>query len=293
MPGVRGVHLPLITPFLDGAVDLGSLRTLVRHYAGAGIDSIILLGTTGEAPTVEPAERQAVVAAALEAAGDLPVHVGVSGNSTRHVAAAVRAWESSPVAGYLVATPYYNRPATDGLVEHFRVVADETDRTVIAYNVPHRTGVNLSNDALFEIAATVPNVRAVKDSGGDIAQSLDLLQRAPEGLSVLTGEDPLFFTSMANGAAGGILASAHLATGTFVAVAEALGKDELTRARDIWRTVAPVIPALFAESNPMPLKHCLWRLGLIRSPECRLPLTRVTPGTAGTLDGLVAALPEP
>ena len=123
-------------------------------------------------------------------------------------------------------------------------------------------------------------------------QSLDLLQRAPEDLSVLTGEDHLFFTSLANGAAGGILAAAHLATATFVEVAEALGKQELLRAREAWRTVARMIPMPFAESNPMPVKYCLWKLGLLRSPECRLPLTRVSAGMARALDAPVGELPQ-
>jgi 4-hydroxy-tetrahydrodipicolinate synthase len=292
MPSMSGVHLPLVTPFVDGAVDLGSVSTLVRHYAATGIDGLVLLGSTGEGPTVDRAEQEAVVGTALDAAGDLPIVVGVSGNSTTHVMATVRAWEAFPVAGYLVVTPYYNRPAADGLVRHFRAVAGETERTVVVYNIPYRTGVNLSNEALLEIAATVPNVRAVKDSAGNIEQSLDLLLRAPEDLSVLTGEDHLFFTSLANGAAGGILASAHLATSTFVDVAEALGKQELVRARAAWRTVAPMVPTLFAESNPMPLKYCLWKLGLLRSPECRLPLTSVSAGLAQTLDALVADLRE-
>jgi 4-hydroxy-tetrahydrodipicolinate synthase len=158
--------------------------------------------------------------------------------------------------------------------------------------VPYRTGVNLSTDTLLEIVAAAPNVRAVKDSVGDIAQSLDLLQRAPDGLSVLTGEDHLFLTSLANGAAGGILAAAHLAPTTFVEVADAIARDELVRARAAWRTVAPMIPTLFAESNPVPLKYALWRLGLVRSPECRLPLTRVSPDLARRLDAVVAGLAE-
>jgi 4-hydroxy-tetrahydrodipicolinate synthase len=292
MTRMRGVYLPLVTPFHDGAVDLESVATLVRHYAATGIDGIILLGTTGEGPTVDTAEKEAVVATSLDAAGDLPVFVGVSGNSTRHVTATVRAWESTSLAGYLVVTPYCNRPGGDGLIEHFRAVAGETERTVIVYNVPYRTGVNLSNDDLLAIAATAPNVRAVKDSSGSIVQSLDLLQRAPDDLDVLTGEDHLYFTNLVHGGAGGILASAHLATRTFVEVAEAVGTQELVRAREAWRGLAPMIPTLFAESNPMPLKYCLWKLGLLRSPECRLPLTQVSTGMARALDALVAGLPQ-
>lgn len=292
MNQMEGVYLPLVTPFHDGAIDLESLRRLVEHYRNTGLAGLVMLGTTGEVPTVEPAEQRAVVAATLDAvAGELPVYVGVGGNSTKHVASALAGYESMDVAGYLVVTPYYNRPSADGLIEHFRAVAGETGRTLIAYNVPYRTGVNLSNDTLLELAATVPNLRAVKDATGNIVQSLDLLERAPDSLSVLTGEDPLYFTSLANGAAGGILASAHLATETFVEVADAIASEQLVKARTAWRGVSRLIPALFSEANPMPLKYCLWRLGLIKSPECRLPLTRVSDGLAARLDDLVAGLP--
>jgi 4-hydroxy-tetrahydrodipicolinate synthase len=297
METIEGVYLPLVTPFHEGAVDLESLRRLVGHYAGSGLAGLVLLGTTGESPTVEPDEQRTVVSTVKEAVvnetgtGNLPIYVGVSGNSTRHVVKAIASFESLAADGYLVTTPYYNRPGTDGLIEHFTTVARETERTIIVYNIPYRTGVNLPNDALIELAASVPNIRAVKDSSGDIMQSLNLLNRAPDGFAVLTGEDHLFFTSIANGAAGGILASAHLATRTFTEIAEAMGKAELLRARAAWRSISPMIPTLFRESNPMPLKYCLWRLGLLRSPECRLPLTHVSDGLARTLDEIVARLP--
>ncbi len=122
-------------------------------------------------------------------------------------------------------------------------------------------------------------------------QSLDLLERAPADLSVLTGEDSLYFTSLANGAAGGILAASHLATETFVAITQAVAQQELVRARATWRSISAMIPRLFVEANPMPLKHALWRQGLLRSPECRLPLLRVSDGLGAELDEIVAALP--
>lgn len=291
MNKLEGVYLPLVTPFHDGAVDLESLQRLVGHYKGLGLAGFVLLGTTGESPTIEPGEQKSLVAAVLDAvAGELPVYVGVGGNSTKHVASGIASYESMDVDGYLVVTPYYNRPSADGLVEHFRAVAEQTGRTIIAYNVPYRTGVNLSNDAVLELAACVPNIRAVKDATGNVLQSLDLLHRAPDELAVLTGEDPLYFTSLANGAAGGILASAHLATTTFVEVTESLANERLEKARSSWRGISPMIPTLFSESNPMPLKYCLWRLGLIRSAECRLPLTRVSEQLAGRLDDLVGRL---
>ena len=251
-----------------------------------------MLGKTGESPTVEPDEQRMLVEATLEAAGGtLPVYVGVGVNSTRHVVQALAAFASLDVAGCLVATPYYNRPPADGMVAHYQALDRETDRTIILYNVPYRTGVNLPNDALFEIVTTTWNVRAVKDSTGNIIQSLDLLQRAPAELSVLTGEDSLYFTSLANGAAGGILAASHVATGIFVTVTRAMNQQKLLRARGAWHSVSAMIPSLFVEPNPMPPKYALWRQGLLRSPECRLPLTQISASLAATLDEFVAALP--
>jgi 4-hydroxy-tetrahydrodipicolinate synthase len=276
-----------VTPFLDGAVDLASLRRLVEHYRGTGIAGVVLLGTTGESPTIGVDEQHEVVATVLAGLdGALPVHVGVAGNDTARVVERVAGFERLGVDGYLLVMPYYSRPPQDGLAAHVRAVAGATDRTLILYNVPYRTGVNLENRTLLELAAEVPNVRAVKDSTGDVAQSLELLRLAPDGFAVLTGEDPFFLTSLANGAAGGILASAHLATEVFVAVDGLVRAGRLAEARAAWRSVEPTIPLLFAESNPMPIKHCLWRRGLIASPECRLPLTRVSPDLAARLDRL-------
>lgn len=285
---MNGVYLPLVTPFYDGELDLKSLHRLLDHYKATGIAGFVLLGTTGEAPTVELSEQKAFIDAAIEIIGSsLPVYMGVGGNSTREVGNTIKAFERFDLTGYLLVTPYYNRPPIDGLIQHFSDAASSTSRPIIAYNVPYRTGINLPNDALLEIVATVPNVRAIKDATGNILQSLDLLERAPDDLAVLTGEDPLYFTSLANGAAGGILASAHLRTETFVDVADAINKEEIVRARMSWREISGIIPSLFAESNPIPLKYCLWRLGLLRSPECRLPLTSVSSGLAEVLDGIV------
>jgi 4-hydroxy-tetrahydrodipicolinate synthase len=287
---LRGIHLPLVTPFLDGEVDVASLRRLVGHYRTTGIAGVVLLGTTGESPTISADEQRDLVAVVLEElGGTLPVHVGLAGNDTAHVVERLGRFEDLPVDGYLLVMPYYSRPGQDGLAAHVRAVARATDRTLILYNVPYRTGVNLANATLLSLAAELANVRAVKDSTGDIGQSLELLRLAPEGFAVLTGEDPLFFTSMANGAAGGILASAHLSTDAFVAVDELVRADRLAEARAAWRRVEGSIPLLFGEANPMPIKHCLWRQGLIASPECRLPLTSVSAGLAAQLDALVSA----
>jgi 4-hydroxy-tetrahydrodipicolinate synthase len=146
--------------------------------------------------------------------------------------------------------------------------------------------VNLSNDALLELAE-VPNIVGVKDSCGILAQSLDLLARKPPGFSVLTGEDALYFTMLAHGADGGILASSHLATERFLEVGHHFADNDVAGAREAWAPLAELVPLLFTEANPMPIKYLLWRQGLIASPECRLPLTRISDGLARRLDGVL------
>ena len=146
--------------------------------------------------------------------------------------------------------------------------------------------MNLSNDSLLELAE-VPNIVGVKDSCGILAQSLDLLARKPKGFSVLTGEDALYFTMLANGADGGILAASHIMTERFLEVGRRFADNDIAGARAAWAPLASLVPLLFAEANPMPIKHLLWRQGLIASPECRLPLTRISDALARRLDGLL------
>jgi 4-hydroxy-tetrahydrodipicolinate synthase len=154
--------------------------------------------------------------------------------------------------------------------------------------VPVRTGVNLTNDTLLSLAE-VPNIAGVKDSSGSIAQSLELLRQRPAGFAVLTGEDAFFYTMLAHGGDGGILASAHVETATFLALHERMAANDHHGALAAWSRLEPVVPLLFKEPNPVPIKHCRWRQGLIRSAECRLPLTRVSDALACELDRLVPA----
>jgi 4-hydroxy-tetrahydrodipicolinate synthase len=281
---LTGVWMPLVTPFKDGAVDLVSYRRLIEHYVARGVSALFPLGTTGEAPTLDEEESDAIVAATVEAAaGRLPVFVGVGGNDTRKVIKTIKGLERFEFAGIVSVCPYYSRPSQDGMRQHFAAIADATDRQIVIYNIPYRTSVNLANDTLLRLAEH-RNIVGVKDSSGSIAQSLELLAMKPAGFSVLTGEDALYFTMLCNGADGGILAAAHLATERFVEVGQLVAANDLVAARAMWSSVRGFIPKLFQEANPMPIKHCLWRLGLIASPECRLPLSSISDGLARDLD---------
>jgi 4-hydroxy-tetrahydrodipicolinate synthase len=287
MSTISGLWLPIITPFRDGSVDFASYERLIDHYLALGIDGLFPLGTTGEAPTLEEAEIDELVErTAARVAGRVPVFVGVGGNATRKVEKSLRRLERFAFDGIVSVCPYYNRPSQDGLVAHFRAIAAATDRDVLIYNIPYRTAVNLTNDSLLELVR-VSNIVGMKDSSGSLPQSLDLLARKPPGFAVLTGEDALYFTMLANGADGGILAASHVATERFVAVKQKMAANDLAGARAIWAGLASFVPLLFAEANPMPIKYLLWRQGLIASPECRLPLTRISDALAQRLDNVI------
>jgi 4-hydroxy-tetrahydrodipicolinate synthase len=285
---ISGLWLPLVTPFKDGAVDFSSYERLIDHYLACGVDGLFPLGTTGEQPALDDDEIDELVERTVaQVAGRVPVFVGVGGNATHKVEKALGRLERFAFEGIVSVCPYYNRPSQDGLIAHFRRIAAATDRDVLIYNIPYRTAVNLLNDSLLELAQ-VPNIVGVKDSSGSIAQSLELLARKPVDFSVLTGEDALYFTMMANGADGGILAASHLWTEGFVEVGRRFAANDLAGARAAWAPLASFVPLLFAEANPMPIKYLLWRQGLIASPECRLPLTRISDALARRLDAVTA-----
>jgi 4-hydroxy-tetrahydrodipicolinate synthase len=288
MTNVSGLWLPLVTPFKDGALDLESYDRLVEHFIGLGADGLLPLGTTGESPVLDEAEIDAVIERTLSVArGRVPVLVGIGGNSTAKVEKELKRLERHRFQGIVSVCPYYNRPEQDGLIAHFKAIAAATDRDVLIYNIPYRTAVNLSNESMLELAE-VANIVGCKDSSGSIAQSLDLLARKPADFAVLTGEDALYFTSLANGADGGILASSHIMTEQFIAVRDRFAAKDLAGARRAWAPLASIVPMLFAEANPMPIKHLLWRQGLIVSPECRLPLTRISSNLEARLDTILA-----
>lgn len=290
MRRISGAWVPLVTPFKDGAVDLASYRRLVEHYIAKGVSGLLPLGTTGEAPTLDDDEMDTIVDETVGvAAGRVPVFVGIGGNATHKVLKAVKRLERYAFTGILSVCPCYNRPTQDGLHRHFTAIAEATDRPILVYNIPYRTAVNLQNETLLSLAR-LPNVVGVKDSSGNLAQSLDLLATRPDGFSVLTGEDASFFTMLANGADGGILAAAHVATERFVEIARLVAANDHLAARALWTPLAALMPKLFQEANPMPVKYCLWRQGLIASPECRRPLGTVTDRLARELDEGLATL---
>ena len=171
----------------------------------------------------------------------------------------------------------------DTLNRHFAVLAEETARPILVYNIPYRTGVNMSNETLLRLAE-LPNIVGVKDCCADAAQSFDLMRVKPAGFSVMTGEDAWFYTALTQGADGGILASAHIETARFAAIRDMLIAGDQAGALRAWRLLTDLPRLLFAEPSPAPIKHWLWRIGLIDSPEVRLPMTQVSDALAARIE---------
>jgi 4-hydroxy-tetrahydrodipicolinate synthase len=282
-PLIEGLWLPLIAPFRDGLLDETSLKRLLRHYAGEPVDGLILAATTGEGLTLDEAETEQLTnIAAAETGAEQPVYLGLSGSDTRKVAKALEGSQSWPIDGYLIACPYYTRPSQEGLYRHFTALAGHTERPIMIYNIPYRTGVNLENDTLLRLAE-LPNIVGVKDCCADPAQSFDLLRMRPKNFAVMTGEDAQFYGALTHGANGGILAAAHVKTRAFARVREVLLAGDQAAALRLWSELIDLARLLFAEPSPAPIKHWLWRAGLIDSPEVRLPMTTVTDALAARI----------
>ena len=282
-PTPGGLWLPLITPFRDGDLDLASLRRLIAHFAAQPVDGLILAATTGEALTLDADETRTLVDSVAEAGWAVPRFLGLSGSDTRRMTrelAAMRDWQ---VDGYLISCPSYSRPSQEGLVRHFTALAEATDRPLMIYNIPYRTGVNMGNEAMLRLAA-LPNVVGVKDCCVNAGQTLDLLRDRPAGFAVLTGEDAGYYEALVHGADGAILASAHVETAGFAAIRRRLLAGDQPGALALWRRLVEVPRLLFAEPSPAAIKHWLWRLGLIDSPELRLPMTPVSAALAARID---------
>jgi len=284
---LQGLWLPLITPFRDGALDDVSLRRLVRHFATEPVDGLILGATTGEGLCLDEDEAGRIVsisAAVLARIGRrMPLYLGLSGSDTRKVVKALERTAAWAVDGYLIACPYYTRPSQQGLLRHFAALADGTARPILIYNIPYRTGVNMANETMLQLAERA-NIIGVKDCSADTAQSFDLLRRRPPDFAVLTGEDAFFYGALTQGADGGILASAHVETRAFAAIRNKLTAGDQKGALADWRGLADLPRLLFAEPSPAPIKHWLWRTGLIDSPELRLPMTPVSEELAARID---------
>ena len=284
---IEGVLVPLITPFKDGKIDLKSYEKMVNHYIEQGVNGIIPLATTGESPTILTDEYEEVLAKTVEYTNNrVSVYVGLGGNDTNELIKKLKVVERYDVDGILSVAPYYSRPNQRGLYEHFRSISEATDLDIVIYNIPYRTGTNVENETMHRLAE-LKNIIGVKDCSGDMKQTTDLLINRPKDFSILTGEDAYFYTTLVLGGDGGILGSAHLRTKEFIEIYNLIKANDHQAALKKWQTLYNMIPLLFSEPNPTPVKYCLNKLGLIDSDEVRQPLVNITAELEKKLDNVI------
>jgi 4-hydroxy-tetrahydrodipicolinate synthase len=274
---LTGSLVAIVTPMLpDGALDFPRLKSLIDWHIAEGTDGIVIVGTTGESPTVDFDEHCALVKAAVEYTRKrVPVIAGTGANSTRE-AVHLTAFAKQAGADYaLSVVPYYNKPTQEGMYQHFRTIAESSDLPMILYNVPGRTVADISNDTALRLAK-IPNIVGIKDATGNMARGADLLHRAPAHWAVYSGEDVTTLALMMLGAHGTISVTANLAPKLMHEMCAAALAGNHTKAIDINNRLLSLHNNLFLEGSPIPTKWALYDLGLI---DCgiRLPLTPLDP----------------
>ncbi len=270
---LTGSLVALVTPmFEDGSLDLEGLRHLIDWHVEQGSDALVIVGTTGESPTVSPEEHCLLIKTAVEhAAGRIPVVAGTGANSTAEAIELSRcAKQAGAVAGLSVA-PYYNKPTQEGLYRHFRAIAEAVDLPMILYNVPGRTASDIANETVLRLAQ-VPGIVGIKDATGNIERGSDLIRRAPADFAVYSGDDASALALLLLGGKGVISVTANVAPGPMHEMCSAALAGDLMRARAINFRLLPLHQKLFVEANPIPVKWALTEMGRIR-PGIRLPLT--------------------
>lgn len=270
---LTGSLVAIVTPMLpDGALDFARLKSLIEWHIAEGTEGIVIVGTTGESPTVDFDEHRTLIKAAVEyAAKRLPVIAGTGGNSTKE---AIQLTEFAKLAGAdyaLSVVPYYNKPTQEGQYRHFRAIAESTDLPIILYNVPGRTVADLSNDTTLRLAE-IPNVVGIKDATASMARGADLLKRAQKDFGIYSGEDVSTLPLLFLGAHGTISVTANIAPRLMRDMCAAALKGDRAKAIEINNRLLGLHSQLFLESNPIPVKWALHRMGLIES-GIRLPLT--------------------
>ncbi len=275
MNSFKGTGVALVTPFLsDLSIDFPALKRLVREQISGGTDFLVVQGTTGESPTLNAAEKAKVLETVQEENnGVLPIVYGLGGNDTLSVAAAFKSIPAG-VDGILSVAPYYNKPIQRGFVAHYKAIADATDLPIILYNVPGRTGSNMSAETTLELAE-IKNIVAMKEASGNMEQIMEIIRCRPKGFLLLSGDDAITLPLIAAGADGVISVVANAFPAQFSKMVKAALNNDFQTAREIHYQLLTITKLFFAEGNPGGAKIALEYLGWMQA-HMRLPLVQVS-----------------
>ena len=282
---LSGCGTALITPFRNGEVDYEAFASLVDRQVAAGIDVLVPLGTTGETPCLDDDERIRLLQIAKDHSAGLPIVVGGGTNSLKHTIRSMEMLDPYGVDAFLVVVPYYNKPTQEGQYQYFKAVAESTDKPIVLYNVPGRTGVNMTAETALRLAE-IDNIVATKEASGNRDQIMEILRNAPEGFQVLSGNDDDTLWMMENGGAGIISVASNVAPELLADFVKAIREGRIEDAHAMNERLTPLFNNCFVESNPIPAKAAMAAMGLI-SNELRLPLV---PAQQSTFDLMVETI---
>jgi 4-hydroxy-tetrahydrodipicolinate synthase len=281
---IKGSIVAIVTPMQeDGSLDLPAFRALIDFHVEAGTDAIVVVGTSGESPTVDLEEHELLIFEAVKhAAKRIPIIAGTGANSTKEAIELALFSQRAGADASLTVVPYYNKPTQEGLYQHFKAIADAVDMPHILYNVPGRTVADMSNDTVLRLAQ-IPNIVGIKDATGDIGRGSDLLQRAPKDFAIYSGDDASTLALLLLGGHGGISVTANVAPQLMHQMCMAAFEGDVLRAREINFRLLGLHRKLFVEANPIPVKWAVSRMGLITN-TLRLPLTPLSVTAQGEVE---------
>lgn len=275
----KGLGIALITPFTtDGAVDYVALKRLIEYQMMNGADFLCILATTGETPCLTADEKQRIKELTVELVnGRIPIAMGCGGNNTAAVVEELRTADFKGIDGILSVCPFYNKPSQEGLYQHFKRIAEASPRPVILYNVPGRTGINMSAETTVRLAHDCENIVAIKEASGNLEQVDEIIKHKPERFDVISGDDAITFQMIASGGAGVISVIGNALPKEFSRMIRLEFRGEYEAARKIHHKFTELYKLLFVDGNPAGVKALLHEMGMIEN-ELRLPLvpTRVT-----------------
>ncbi len=274
---ITGSIVAIVTPMgEDGSLDFERLRSLIDFHVVEGTDGIVIVGTTGESPTVDVDEHCELIRVAVgHSCGRIPVIAGTGANSTSEAIELARFAQTAGASAHLSVVPYYNKPTQEGLYRHFRAIAEAVELPMVLYNVPGRTVADLSNDTALRLAE-ISNVVGIKDATGSIDRACDLVERAPSGFALYTGDDMTAAAFMLLGGHGAISVTANVAPRAMHEMCAAALAADVLRTRQVNARLLWLHRHLFCEANPIPVKWAVAQMGLI-GPGIRLPLTPLSP----------------
>jgi 4-hydroxy-tetrahydrodipicolinate synthase len=270
---LKGTGVALVTPFNeDGSVDYNSLQKLVDFVIDGGVNYVVTLGTTGETPTLSREEKIEIINATYAAVAErVPVVVGIGGNNTRSVIKDIEDFPLEKAAAILSASPYYNKPSQEGIFQHYNAIAAATSKSILLYNVPGRTGSNITADTTIRLANEVDTIHGIKEASGNMIQCMEILRDKPQEFLVVSGDDNLALAQIACGMRGIISVAANCFPKEFSTMVDAALNDDYTTARGLNGKLLQGYELLFAENNPAGVKAVLAELGIAQN-YLRLPL---------------------